>query len=38
MKIKDYERFRQAYQELPSEIRKKADRQLSLLTKDMYYP
>ncbi len=38
MKIKAYHRFRKSYQQLPENIRKKADKQISLLAKDFHHP
>ena len=38
MKIKAYQSFRQAYHNLPMMIRKKVDKQLSLLSEDFRHP
>jgi len=38
VKIKAYQTFRATYQELPSAIQKKVDRQLALLAEDFRYP
>ncbi|MEW6095054.1 MAG: cytotoxin [bacterium] len=38
MKVKAYKRFQRAYQNLPDEIQKKADRQITFLAKDLLHP
>lgn len=38
MKIKAYERFRTCYQELPDDIQKKVDRQITRLSHDFQHP
>ena len=38
MKIKAYKRFKEAYLDLPKNIQRKTDRQLSLFTENMKHP
>lgn len=38
MKIKAYERFRRSYRELPSDVQKRADKQIAFLSENMYHP
>ena len=38
MKIKAYKRFERSYRELPENIKKKTDKQLSLLTDNFSHP